>query len=381
MYFDLKGVKTYKVPTTESLLTKKINRAQDNVEALMEAADWALHQGQLTRYYKTVAKVLELDPQHPQAVRIRDLKRRILKPLPDSPAQENHLRNLVGSGGMKIRTSAHYILLYDVDDQRADERLKLAESVYETFLMRFHGHGFDLDIPTERLMVVLFRHHQDFLAFATRDDPTATNASGYWDRATNASVFFDQGTSEMYTSLSDLSKELNQLKDAAIKQRAPHAKDVVRLAKTLGLLAEVSRENEDIKVVSHEATHQLAGNSGLLPRHVLVPTWVHEGLATYFEVPEDAAWGGVGAVNASRLRLVSRPGAGPGALEPGLHRQRQDFHAGPHARREAACLRAGLGLDAFPDGTPLHPAHGLLPPTRRDAAPHAAQPGSPVSHL
>jgi hypothetical protein len=36
---------------------------------------------------------------------------------------------------------------------------------------------------------------------------------------------------------------------------------------------------------------------------VQVPRWVHEGLATYFETPNGATWGGVGAVNNSRLKL------------------------------------------------------------------------------
>src|SRR6202008_2671028 len=81
-----------------------------------------------------------------------------------------------------------------------------------------------------------------------------------------------------------------------------NAKENVQLADTLTMLIEVERENHDIEVVSHEATHQMAGNTGLLPRHVQIPSWVHEGLATYFESPREAAWSGVGAVNESRLR-------------------------------------------------------------------------------
>ena len=35
--------------------------------------------------------------------------------------------------------------------------------------------------------------------------------------------------------------------------------------------------------VSHSATQQLAANTGLLPRRVEIPHWVHDGLATYFQ--------------------------------------------------------------------------------------------------
>jgi hypothetical protein len=63
----------------------------------------------------------------------------------------------------------------------------------------------------------------------------------------------------------------------------------------------MERENLDLRVVSHETTHQMAGNTGLLPRHVRIPSWVHEGLASYFETSEGANWGGIGAVNEERL--------------------------------------------------------------------------------
>ena len=41
------------------------------------------------------------------------------------------------------------------------------------------------------------------------------------------------------------------------------------------MLVEIERENSDIEVVSHETTHQMAGNTGLLPRNVLIPSWTH----------------------------------------------------------------------------------------------------------
>jgi len=96
---------------------------------------------------------------------------------------------------------------------------------------------------------------------------------------------------------------MQQRKADAQRERGPGAADTVRLADTLTLLVDIAREDSDIEVVSHEITHQMAGNTGLLPRHVRVPSWVHEGLATYFETPNGASWSGIGAVNNSRLEL------------------------------------------------------------------------------
>jgi hypothetical protein len=100
-----------------------------------------------------------------------------------------------------------------------------------------------------------------------------------------------------------VSESLQAQKAEAVRLRAANAADVVRLADTISLLIEIEREDCDIEVVSHETTHQMAGNTGLLPRHVRIPSWVHEGLATYFETPDGAKWGGIGAVNQSRLSL------------------------------------------------------------------------------
>ena len=74
------------------------------------------------------------------------------------------------------------------------------------------------------------------------------------------------------------------------------------MANTLRVLTLVARENADIEVVSHEATHHMAAATGLFPNKAPVTTWAHEGLATYFESPSEAAWSGIGTVNKDRLK-------------------------------------------------------------------------------
>ena len=46
-----------------------------------------------------------------------------------------------------------------------------------------------------------------------------------------------------------------------------------------------------------------------MPRGIIGARWAHEGLASYFETPSGAGWGGIGAVNQTRLadyKIVSR---------------------------------------------------------------------------
>src|SRR6185436_1598788 len=215
---------------------------------------------------------------------------------------------LVGRQDMKIKESKHFVLMHDTPDTptygkltRADERARLLETVYECFLLRFYAYGVELEIPKDRLKVVLFNEYKEYRLFADRLSPELASASGFWDGERNTSVFFDHGTNDLFKALKQISDDLQQKKKDAVRQRDANAASTVRLADTIQMLIEIEREDSDIEVVSHETTHQMAGNTGLLPRHVRIPSWVHEGLATYFEESNGATWGGIGAVNEQRL--------------------------------------------------------------------------------
>ncbi|MBC8871664.1 MAG: DUF1570 domain-containing protein [Planctomycetes bacterium] len=311
LYFALENVRIYELPTTESLAAQRLSVAirQNDADQVMEAARWCLHHGLLSKFYEAVGKVLEINPQHTEALHVAALKRRMDVPIGSSSDQEAELRKFVSKADMKFKASKHFILMHDTPDEpapnhtmpRADERLELLETVYESFLLRFYSQGVELEIPREPLKAVLFSDYRHFLDFAKRLSPELGSAAGFWTKAENVSVFFDQGTHESFAPLKQLTEQMQQMKEAAPDNVTPRTKDIVRMAGTFALLLEIAQENSDIEVVSHEATHQMAGNTGLMPRHVLTPTWAAEGLATYFESPHDAAWSGIGAVNKQRL--------------------------------------------------------------------------------
>jgi hypothetical protein len=220
------------------------------------------------------------------------------------------MRKLVPFPNMKFKLSRHFRLYHDTPDKpeegkkktRSDERIELLERVYEAFFFKFYSQGVDLEIPKDHLKVVLFNDHKSYLAFATRLGPQMASTAGFYEHTTNTAVFFDQGSHAEFDSL----KKLDQvLQDLAKNASGPNKGDLVNSAKSIRLLVYLMRESEDVSVVSHEATHQLAANTGLLPRHVMIPSWVHEGLATYFEAPSDASWAGFGAVNAQRLKFYN----------------------------------------------------------------------------
>jgi hypothetical protein len=308
IHFDRENVDIRRVPTLKAQFSKQIAKAGNDADACMAAAQWALRHGLLPQFHTAVDKALAADPKHLRALLVKNLQAKMNAELGDSSAQIAEMRKLIGRSDMQVLQSKHFILMHDTPDKivrddktRAQERLELLETVYESFLLRFYAYGVQLEIPRERLKVVLFNEYDQYLVFAKKLSPSLASASGFWSSDNNTAVFFDHGTNEEFKELAQLSRLLQARKADAIRERNEKTANTVRLADTISMLVEIERENSDIEVVSHEITHQMAGNTGLLPRHVQVPSWVHEGLATYFETPNGASWGGIGAVNGSRL--------------------------------------------------------------------------------
>jgi hypothetical protein len=300
-----------KAPTTREEFGKMLGAAGRNTDAIMKAGVWALKKALLPDFYRAVDKVLDIDPKHEAALKVMELRKEMKEPLPDDSETERKFRSIVQRPGMKIAKSNHFILMHDTPSKpegkegkegkkksRAQERLDLLEKVYESFLLLFHAQDVQLDIPKERMMVVLFQRYDDFHEYARDISPSLASAAGFWEQIRNVSYFYDHGTTERFKLLEQIMKEKRKEMEQAKKWKDP---DTIRYVQVLELLMEVERENSDITVVSHECTHQMAGNTGLFPRHVGIPSWVHEGLATYFEAPGDGAWAGIGAVSIERL--------------------------------------------------------------------------------
>lgn len=318
LYFPVRSVEVHKVPTNAATYGKMASfaRANKDADAMFAAAKWALKHALLLQFSQAIDTTLELDPQHAGALRVKALREKISKPMPETPEEEQRLRAILDRGTMRVDRSEHFIMLHDTaarsDEPKVDgarrrrprsvERLHLLEQVYETFLMTFAAEGIELDVPPQRMQVILFSEFNDYQDFSKAINPVLSSAVGFWDPRRNVSVFYDNATDEVFQILQDILNGLQEQADQARRNRSSNAKFIVRNTNAMQVMVDTWQESSDIKVVTHEATHQLAGNTGLLPRYVRIPSWAHEGLATYFETPAEATWSGVGAVNESRLR-------------------------------------------------------------------------------
>ncbi|HUY32421.1 MAG TPA: DUF1570 domain-containing protein [Pirellulales bacterium] len=340
LHFGLDDVKIHKVPTLEQQFGKQLTQAKSDPGAVLQAAQWSLRHGMLSEFYAAVDKVLELDPKHAEAKRIKALKAQMEKDLGDSSKQQDELKKFVNRPQMKIDTSKHFVLMYDTPDKAEKgrkphhkQRIELLEKVYESFMLTFFSRGVPLELPKEKLKVVLFNQHQDYLDFSVRLDPFLINAAGFYMHEPNTSFFFVQGTNKIYDEIAKMLKPIHEAAEEAKKKKG--GKDIIRLSKTLDVLLNIAKEGQDIEVVSHECTHQLAANTGLFPRNVRIPRWVHEGLAAYFESPSDGAWSGVGAVNEQRIMFYR-------ALESDREHSNIDFIVGDQIFDYAGSIGAFL---------------------------------------
>lgn len=342
-------IERWEADSHEEIVRRKMNSAR-TAEEMMDAADYALSHALVSKVYEAAEEAIKLDPQNKRAAGVLDLQKKMQVDLGDYSEEEKKIRAEVRNDDMIVAVSPHFILLHDTPTTlprdslrkkiRSEERLELLELVYESFLLKFYAKGKRLQIPDERLMVVLFHEEQDFYAYAEEKSPELGSAIGFWDPKTNISFFFDHGSSESFRELREVAARMQDRKEELLVRArndpSINVADYRRRADMVQMLVEIDQENSDIEVVSHECTHQMAGNTGLFPRHIRTPSWMHEGLATYFEAPSEASWSGIGAVNEMRLGLYKV------LAEQDTERSNVDFIVGDQIFTDAASHMATL---------------------------------------
>lgn len=302
-----------KAPTRAQTFSKMLNRAKSarDADACLDAARFALESGLIKGVTDSASAAYKIDKDHPTVKRLVLAQKSMKWSLGDAQPTIDKMKEIVKRKEMKFEISPHYVLMHDVPDStttgskkrsRALARLDLLEDVYKSYLFKFALEHKALRPPKERMMVLLFGQEDDYMHYVNLLDPQLKMASGFWSPKNNVAVYFDQGTTDRHQDIRKLADKINNMRDDLIRKRAKGGRDIIQFANTLDRLVEITREQSDVTVVSHEATHQLAGNTGLIPRGNLSMRWAHEGLASYFETPEGAGWGGIGAVNKERLQ-------------------------------------------------------------------------------
>ncbi len=308
-----------KTQSKEKLYAARKSAAEraGTADAHLDLALWCVENGMLKKADAALGAAWKVDPNHKRVQLMVKLAKYRRGSVPISPSVGEEMRKFVKNDDMKFTRSRHFLLMHDTSDEKdpeygksvAQHRLDLLEKVYDSLYMKYALEGYPLRVPRDPMRVVLFDKHADYLNFVKLLSPALKMTSGFYSPKENIAIFYRQKTDEAFEGANQLVKVLQDLRATMKRTRMAGGGEIIRFAKTLELLIDIDGENQEIEVVTHEATHQLAANSGLLDRERFQVRWAHEGLASYFESPKEASWAGMGSVNEQRLgyyRILER---------------------------------------------------------------------------
>jgi hypothetical protein len=199
--------------------------------------------------------------------------------------------------GFKAHQTQHYLIWYNTSPAYARWVGGLFEGLHKAFYNYWTRRGAVLHEPEFPLVGLVFDGRASFVKHAQKEVGERTDTIiGYYHMQTNRITSFD----------------LTGVEAAGLNERSAAVK--------INQVLSQPEAERMVATIVHEATHQLAFNSGLQVRYADVPFWISEGIAIYFETPNlesTKGWrniGGVNRVNLDNFReyLLRRPA---GSLE------------------------------------------------------------------
>lgn len=232
------------------------------------------HRGKLVAMDKTNAWVMGRDGQL-RELNLKDIKavQRVSPRFQALSAAEvrDALRREFGKD-FEVAGSEHYLVC--APQGKARDYAQLFEEIYRSFHGYFSVRGFRMASPEFPLVAIVFPDHKSFDAYCQKDGFRAFRGlMGYYLRTSNRVALFDPGDPKNAVS------------------SAPTAPPAFLEASIQAGLADT---------MVHEATHQVAFNTGLHTRTGENPKWIVEGLATMFESP------GIRGSSAQRGKPIQR---------------------------------------------------------------------------
>lgn len=194
----------------------------------------------------------------PSSLSKKELAKEVLKELPR---------------GFSVHETKNYVICYNTSRGYAAWAGALFERLHRAFNNYWSRRGLELE-DTPPLVALVFRNRATYEAYGRQELGAGIESIlGYYSFATNRIAMYDLLEGRRYGSASQINSLL--------------------------------RTERTVATVIHEATHQIAFNSGLHERFAAIPLWLSEGLAIYFETPDlssNRGWKTIGKVNQVRLR-------------------------------------------------------------------------------
>jgi hypothetical protein len=183
--------------------------------------------------------------------------------------------------GFKVHHTEHYMIFYNGPQAYADWCGSLFERLYSAFHNLWSNQHFEMAKPEFPLVAIVFADKPSYVRYAEKTlGDAADSIIGYYEpETTNRIIMYDLTENVAGPGRSGISARISRFLESP---NAPGA----------------------ISTIVHEATHQIAFNSGLHQRLSDCPKWFSEGIAMYCETPDlsrSKGWAGIGAKNSTRL--------------------------------------------------------------------------------
>lgn len=182
------------------------------------------------------------------AVDAAEMGRRLLKEFP---------------AGFAVHQTTHYVIVHNTNEAYVRWVGGLFEQLHKGFYAYWKNQGWPLPESRFPLVALVFANRASYDAYGMSDVGEAAKSTiGYYNLQTNRMTTYNVPDAE-----------------------------------------------RQVATIIHEATHQLAYNTGLQKRYADNPMWVSEGLAVFFESPDFSnprGWRSIGKVNTVNLARFRR---------------------------------------------------------------------------
>jgi hypothetical protein len=206
---------------------------------------------------------------------------------PFMPLSREELAKKVTAGlpaGFAVHSTKHYLICYNTSPAYAEWVGGLYERLFGAFYNYWQRRKVELKEPEFPLVALVFDSRSSYAEYARHELGGATGSIiGYYSLKSNQVTMYD------LTGIEELKVSGDRSSSARIN----------------AILSQPAAERT-VATIVHEATHQIAFNSGLQTRFADIPFWVSEGIAIYFETPDLASsrgWRNIGGIN--RVNLLN----------------------------------------------------------------------------
>lgn len=292
----------------------KDGKGAKDERSLLALAHSAWAHGLMKDFHATIDELKIVNPKHIVVSNYAKIQNQLKAPFADEePSVRRFIEEMQAEGYRTMQSErGHYTLVFNLpplptNEAQVKRRLGRLEEALESFYFWFALQDTvpAPPMPRHRLVGLLVNDPSDFQSKHKSWGSLPMLADGFTPRRDNIMILCSKRQDEAYAMLERdsvqwrlaikashdelLNGDLWKRSDAKGPNALPYA-----IVQTMGVIQKAMEDQSERTTLSHEAVRQLLAASGLVPRNLVAPDWVQEGLASYFETPLGAVYGSGG---------------------------------------------------------------------------------------